>query len=499
MRADDLLGAIWLPGDGTANPTDLTQALARGARHGGAQVVEQVRVLDVLVGPTDAVTGVRTDRGDVEAEVVVNCAGQWASPVGDHGRRHGPAALRRALLRRHRPDRRRHAGPADPARPRRLHLRQGGGRRPRGRRLRAARPSRGCSPHGHPLPVRVPAPRRGLGALLGPDGQRAAPRSRRWRETGIRKFYNGPESFTPDNQFLLGQAPGLRSFFVGAGFNSVGIASAGGAGRALAEWIVDGEPTTDLTAVDLRRFAPFHGNSRWLRDRVGEVLGLHYADPVARPGAARPARPFRRLAVARRARRRRAPASAAGWAGSGPTVFAPAGFEADLDYAWDRPALAAVVAPRSTRRPGGQSLSSTRRRSRSTSSRAPTRGRPAVAVHRGRRRAAPGRASTPAAQRPRHLRVRRHRHPTGRRRSSSWSAARRPPSATRTTSADTCHPTARDGRRRPDLGVRRARGDGAALARRCWPGSPDADLADGFPFATSRRSTSGTPRCGRPG
>ncbi len=90
-------------------------------------------------------------------------------------------------------------------------------------------------------------------------------------ETGIKKFYNGPESFTPDNQFILGEAPECRNFFVAAGFNSVGgIASAGGgAGRALAEWIVNRSPTSDLTSVDIRRFAPFNGNTRWLHDRVG--------------------------------------------------------------------------------------------------------------------------------------------------------------------------------------------------------------------------------------
>jgi 4-methylaminobutanoate oxidase (formaldehyde-forming) len=110
---------------------------------------------------------------------------------------------------------------------------------------------------------------------------------------GIRKFYNGPESFTPDNQFLLGEAPELAGFFVAAGFNSVGIASAGGAGLALAQWIADGQPEGDLTAVDIRRFAAFHGNSRWLRDRVGEVLGLHYA--IAWPNRElETARPFRR-------------------------------------------------------------------------------------------------------------------------------------------------------------------------------------------------------------
>ena len=97
--------------------------------------------------------------------------------------------------------------------------------------------------------------------------------------TGIRKFYNGPESFTPDNQFLLGEVPGLRGFFVGAGFNSVGIASAGGAGRALAEWVVEGAPTSDLVGVDVRRFAPYAADNDWLRSRVAEVLGLHYEIP----------------------------------------------------------------------------------------------------------------------------------------------------------------------------------------------------------------------------
>ncbi len=114
--------------------------------------------------------------------------------------------------------------------------------------------------------------------------------------TGIKKFYNGPESFTPDNQFILGEAPELTNFFVAAGFNSVGIASAGGAGRALAEWIVGGEPTSDLVGVDIRRFAAFNGNNQWLHDRVGEILGLHYAVPWPNREL-ETARPFRRSPV----------------------------------------------------------------------------------------------------------------------------------------------------------------------------------------------------------
>src|SRR5439155_10361127 len=96
---------------------------------------------------------------------------------------------------------------------------------------------------------------------------------------GVKQFYNGPESFTPDNNFLLGEAPELKNFYIGAGFNSLAIASAGGAGLALAEWIVAREPTMDLWPVDIRRFARFNGNDRWLKDRVKETLGLHYAMP----------------------------------------------------------------------------------------------------------------------------------------------------------------------------------------------------------------------------
>ena len=155
------------------------------------------------------------------------------------------------------------------------------------------------------------------------------------QHTGLKKLYNGPESFTPDNQFILGAAPGLRGFFVGAGFNSVGIASGGGAGRALAEWIIEGEPTRDLVAVDIRRFAPFNANNRWLRDRVGEVLGLHYAVPWPNRELAS-ARPFRRSPLHQLLAGKGAVfGSKMGW--ERPNVFAPSGSPPELDYTWGRP------------------------------------------------------------------------------------------------------------------------------------------------------------------
>jgi 4-methylaminobutanoate oxidase (formaldehyde-forming) len=152
-------------------------------------------------------------------------------------------------------------------------------------------------------------------------------------ETGIRKFYNGPESFTPDNQFLLGETPEVRGLFIGAGFNSVGIASAGGAGRALAEWIVSGEAQTDLTGVDVRRFARFNANNRWLRDRVGEVLGLHYSVPWPNREF-ETARPFRRSPLHHLHERDGALfGSKMGW--ERPNVFAPSG--SSLSYSWTAP------------------------------------------------------------------------------------------------------------------------------------------------------------------
>src|SRR5207253_6001902 len=94
---------------------------------------------------------------------------------------------------------------------------------------------------------------------------------------GIKTLLNGPESFTVDGNFILGEAPGLRHYFVCAGFNSAGIANAGGAGRLIAEWVVGGEAPIDLWDVDIRRFAPLHANRAHLHDRTAETLGLHYA------------------------------------------------------------------------------------------------------------------------------------------------------------------------------------------------------------------------------
>jgi heterotetrameric sarcosine oxidase gamma subunit len=332
MRVDDLVGAIWLPGDGRANPTDTTMALARGARLRGARIVEKTRVLDVRIRD-GRVAGVATDAGDVEAEIVVNCAGQWAKQVGAlagvtvplHSAEHFYAVTDQI----------------DGVHPGLPILRDPDGYTYFKEEV-GGLVAGGFEPQAKPwvAPDAIPHPFEFQ--LLEEDWEQFSVlmESALWRipvlnETGIRKLYNGPESFTPDNQFILGEAPELSGFFVGAGFNSVGIASAGGAGRALAEWIVEGSPTSDLTAVDIRRFARFNGNVRWLHDRVGEVLGLHYEVPWPNREM-RTARPFRRSPVHHLLAAANANfGSRMGWERA--NFFAPAGESPEIAYTWGKP------------------------------------------------------------------------------------------------------------------------------------------------------------------
>ncbi|MGO4258499.1 GcvT family protein [Marmoricola sp. RAF53] len=336
MQVDDVVGALWLPGDGTANPTDLTQALAKGARRGGAVVVEGVRVTGVVVRGGAAV-GVRTTAGEVEAEVVVNCAGQWAKAVGAtagvtvplHSAEHF-YVVTEAIEGVH-PDLPILRDPDGWT-----YFKEEVGGLVVGGFEPEAKPW--VSPDAIPHPFEF--------QLLDEDWEHfsvlmdsAVHRIPALAETGVRKFYNGPESFTPDNQFLLGAAPEVRNFYVGAGFNSVGIASAGGAGRALAEWIVGGEAPMDLTAVDLRRFASFHGNNQWLRARVAEVLGLHYAIPWPHREMTT-ARPFRCSPVHHVLAAANASfGSKMGW--ERPNYFAPAGLDPGPNsgpaYTWAKP------------------------------------------------------------------------------------------------------------------------------------------------------------------
>ena len=151
----------------------------------------------------------------------------------------------------------------------------------------------------------------------------------------MRTFLNGPESFTPDNYFILGEAPEVRRYYVGAGFCSGGIAAAGGAGRALAEWIVEDRPPMDLWQADIRRFAPFHADPRFLRERVSEIVGVHYniAFPNRELASGRGPAPLAAPRAPARARRA-AFGAKMGWERA--NWFAPEGVEPEPVYSFGR-------------------------------------------------------------------------------------------------------------------------------------------------------------------
>jgi 4-methylaminobutanoate oxidase (formaldehyde-forming) len=272
-RADDLAGAMVVPDDGRVIPADTTQALVAGARARGVSVREGVEVTGVRVRG-GAVAGLSTTAGDVSCEVIVNCAGMWARGLGGLSGVTVPLWPVEHFYAVTRPI----AGvTAD---------------------LPVLRDLDGCvyvreevggllfggfEPRARPWTV-DPIPADFAFSLLREDPEQfevlmrgALERIPALESAEIRLLLNGPESFTPDGHFVLGEAPGLRGYFVAAGFNSGGIAAGGGAGRALAEWIVGGAPTLDLTAYDPRRFLARHADPGFLVARMREAPGLHYA------------------------------------------------------------------------------------------------------------------------------------------------------------------------------------------------------------------------------
>jgi len=273
LRTDDLEGGLWIPGDGKANPTDLTMSLAKGARNRGVKVVEDVEVTGVLIDK-GRVTGVRTAQGDVQCEILVNCAGQWARQFGRLAGVNVPlySAEHFYIV----TDRIEGVHPMLPVM-----------RDPDGciyyKEEVGGLVMGGFEPQAKPWAM-DPIPSTFQFQLLGEDWDQFEPlmtnaihRTPCLETAKVKMLLNGPESFTPDGNFILGEAPELRNYFVAAGFNSAGIANSGGAGRLIAEWVIGGEAPSDLWDVDIRRFAPFTANRKALSERTGETLGLHYA------------------------------------------------------------------------------------------------------------------------------------------------------------------------------------------------------------------------------
>ncbi|MEO8345977.1 MAG: FAD-dependent oxidoreductase [Betaproteobacteria bacterium] len=281
LRTEDLSGAVWIPGDGKANPTDLTQSLAKGARNRGARIFEGVKVTGVQMvrGRVTGITWKRggnetEDEGVLTCEALVNCGGQWAREFGRLAGVNVPlySAEHFYIVTKAIPG----VTPALPV------IRDPDGfiyyKEEVGGLVMG-----GFEPVAKPWnPPRIPD---NFEFQLFPEDwdqfqilmENAIHRTPCLETAEIKMLLNGPESFTGDGNFILGEAPEVAGYFVCAGFNSAGIANAGGAGRLIAEWIIGGEAPLDLWDVDIRRFASFHANRKHLADRTVESLGLHYA------------------------------------------------------------------------------------------------------------------------------------------------------------------------------------------------------------------------------
>ncbi|HSF99332.1 MAG TPA: FAD-dependent oxidoreductase [Ornithinibacter sp.] len=276
-RTDDLLAGFHVPGDGRVNPVDVTMSLARGARDLGVRIVEGVRVEQVITrtrGLVEEVTGVRTDAGDVECDVVVNCAGMWARELAE---RNGVVVPNQAAEHYYlitepidgmSPDAPVFEDPASYG-----YYREEGG----GMMVGLFEPvAAAWNVDGIP-------PDFSFGEItpdwdrMGPFVERAIARVPVVESVGIRTFFCGPESFTPDLAPAVGEAPGIHGYFVCAGLNSVGILSAGGMGRIVAQWVADGHPDVDVTGFDIARFRDWQLNPRHRAERTAEILGTVYA------------------------------------------------------------------------------------------------------------------------------------------------------------------------------------------------------------------------------
>jgi glycine cleavage system T protein len=330
LETKDLVGAVFLPKDGQTNPVDTAQALAKGARAAGVRIFEDTPVNAVL-HRAGRVTGVRTPQGEIAAEIVVNCAGMWgrdlAASCGVTVPLH--AAEHFYIVTEPMPE----VSPnlpvlRDPDN--RAYFKEEAGKLLVGWFEAAAKPwgMAGIPPDFSfdTLPADL--------EHIEPELEQAIHRVPALGNAGIKLFFNGPESFTPDNRYLLGEAPELKNFWIACGFNSIGIQSAGGAGKVLADWILDGHPPVDLWDVDIRRMMPFQRNRRYLRDRTVETLGLLYDMHW----------PFRQVESARGVRRsplhdRLAAAGAcfgelAGWERA--NWFAPPGTKPEYRYSYGR-------------------------------------------------------------------------------------------------------------------------------------------------------------------
>ena len=330
MNAKDIVGAVYLPNDGQTNPIDTTQAFAKGARMYGASIIEGVKVT-AIHQKDGRVTGVATDQGDIQAEYVVNCGGMWGREIGKMCGVNVPlhAAEHFYIV----------TEPIKGMTSNLPVLRDPGGYTYYKQEIDGILAGF-FEPNAKPWGMDGIPEDFEFGRLpedwehLQPVFDAMLHRMPIIESAGIKLFFNGPESFTPDDRYQLGEAPELKNFFVACGFNSIGIQSSGGAGKVIAEWIANGYPPMDLWDVDVRRNMPFQSNKRYLVERVSETLGLLYDMHW----------PFRQYESSRMIRK--SPlhdrltqqgacfGTVAGW--ERPNWFAPKGVEARYKYTYGR-------------------------------------------------------------------------------------------------------------------------------------------------------------------
>jgi 4-methylaminobutanoate oxidase (formaldehyde-forming) len=272
MSIDGIVGGAFLPTDGSAEPSGVAMALAKGARNNGVKIIRNLRVTGIIVNE-GRVKSVQTDQGDWEADVVVNCAGLWAREIGRMAGVNVPLV---AMQHQYIVSEKIAGTPSDLPTMRDpdnlVYYKEEAGGLVMG----------GYEPN--PIPWNVGGiPKEWGQELIAPNfehfepiSQLALKRTPILGTVGVKKLINGPEAFTPDGTFIMGQSPEVENFYVAAGFNAHGIAAGGGAGKMMAEWIIHGEPSLDLWAVDIRRFGPHHRSLKYVVERTSELYGKHY-------------------------------------------------------------------------------------------------------------------------------------------------------------------------------------------------------------------------------
>ncbi len=330
LSLDGMVGGVFLHKDGQCNPVDVTQAYAKGARMGGARIFENMKVERILKEGGRAV-GVVTDQGEVRASTVVIAAGMWSHTLGRGAGVNIPlhAAEHFYIVTDHIPNLPGNL-PVLRIQDEWAYYKEDAGKI-----------LLGCfEPKAKPWGMNGIREDFCYDTLPGdmdhfmPVLEMAAARMPVLENTGIQTWFNGPESFTPDDRYLLGETSEVKDLFVACGFNSIGIQSSGGAGKVLAQWIRDRHPPMDLVDIDIQRMNPFQGTHKYLEDRTVETLGLLYKTHW----------PFYQYTTARGARRThfhdKLKAQGAvfgelsGW--ERPNWFAPQGVEPKYEYSYGK-------------------------------------------------------------------------------------------------------------------------------------------------------------------